>query len=196
VQFEDVDTGELMMLPTDMALKTDPVFRKYAELYAKNEQKFFEDFALAFSKLISLGVPPKKDPLPSQTDRISAKFREAAMHGSLLVVQELSSKADVHQLEINSGRNALHKAAFWGHIETVIYLVKELHLNVNQADYNGDTAAHDAARFGHLSVVKALVENGANLGLRNKAGLTVVDVAKQYEKSDVVSYLRGGNSNL
>jgi len=110
-------------------------------------------------------------------------------------VRDLAPKSNIHQVEMNSGRSALHKAAFWGHIDTVIYLAKELHLNVNLPDYNGDTPAHDAARFGHLSVVRALVENGANVALRNHAGLTVADVAAQYEKGDVVSYLRG-NSNL
>jgi len=195
VQFADVPTGELMMLPTDMALKTDPVFRQYTELYAKNEAKFFEDFSLAFSKLISLGVPVPKQEHPSEIDRISAQFREAAMHGSLGPVKEMSAKADIHQVERNSGRSALHKAAFWGHIDTVNYLSKELHLNVNQQDYNGDTPAHDAARFGHLNVVKALVEAGANVAIRNHAGRTVADVAAQYEKADVVNYIRG-HSNL
>jgi len=195
VQFEDVQTGELMMLPTDMALKTDPEFRKYAELYAQNEPKFFEDFAAAFAKLISLGVQPAREPPLSQVDLISIKFREAAMHGSLGTVKELTPKADVHQLEKNSGRSALHKAAFWGHIETVLFLAHELKLNVNQQDYNGDTPAHDAARFGHLNVVRALVDNGAKVSIRNVAGLTVADVAAQYEKADVVSFLRG-HSNL
>jgi len=195
VQFEDVPTGELMMLPTDMALKTDPVFRPFTELYAHNEAKFFEDFAVAFSKLISLGVPlPKEEPL-SGVDRISAQFREAAMHGSLGPVKELTAKADIHQVERNSGRSALHKAAFWGHIDTVLYLAHDLHLNVNQQDYNGDTPAHDAARFGHLNVVRALVDNGANVTIRNGAGKTVAEVAAQYEKGDVVNYIRG-HSNL
>jgi len=195
LQFEDVPTGQLMMLPTDMALIIDPVFRKYTELYAQNEAKFFEDFAAAFSKLISLGCPKTREEPLSEKDKISAHFREAAMHGSLPVVKELAAKADVHQLELSSGRSALHKAAFWGHIETVLFLARDLKLNVNQQDYNGDTAAHDAARFGHINVVRALVENGANVGVRNKAGLTVADVAAQYEKPDIVGYLKG-HSNL
>jgi len=117
------------------------------------------------------------------------------MHGSLGPVKELAAKADIHQLERNSGRSALHKAAFWGHIDTVLYLAHDLHLNVNQLDYNGDTPAHDAARFGHLNVVRALVDNGANVTLRNGAGKTVAEVAAQYEKTDVVNYIRG-HSNL
>ncbi|RKP34012.1 heme peroxidase [Dimargaris cristalligena] len=55
-QFVDKDTGSIMMLPADMSLKEDPEFRKYVELYAKDEERFFADFAKAFKKLIELGV--------------------------------------------------------------------------------------------------------------------------------------------
>jgi len=54
-QYTDVKTQSLMMLPTDMAIKTDPKFRAIAEEYAANEEKFFQDFAPAFSKLLHLG---------------------------------------------------------------------------------------------------------------------------------------------
>jgi len=55
-QYED-KTGTLMMLPTDMALLWDRKFRKFVDLYAKDEEKFNQDFAAAFSKLLELGVP-------------------------------------------------------------------------------------------------------------------------------------------
>lgn len=53
-QFMDED-DELMMLPTDIALLEEP-FRQYVDLYAKDQQKFFDDFSAAFLKLIELGV--------------------------------------------------------------------------------------------------------------------------------------------
>ena len=49
-------TGKLMMLPSDIALIHDPVFRMYVEAYAKDEDLFFKDFAKAFAKLLELGV--------------------------------------------------------------------------------------------------------------------------------------------
>lgn|ERR1719203_195983 len=54
-QFED-STGKLMMLPSDMVLIQDPAFLKVVELYAKDEDAFFKDYASAFSKLLELGV--------------------------------------------------------------------------------------------------------------------------------------------
>ena len=58
-QFED-KTGNLMMLPVDMMLIAEPAFKHWVEIYAKNEDKFFSDFASAFSKLLALGVPAAK----------------------------------------------------------------------------------------------------------------------------------------
>lgn len=55
-QYED-PTGELMMLPTDMCLIEDPVFRKHVETYAKDEELFAKDFSKAYSKLLALGCP-------------------------------------------------------------------------------------------------------------------------------------------
>lgn len=50
-----------MMLPTDMWLIWDKKFRSYVYEYAKDEDKFFQDFAKAFSKLLELGVPFPND---------------------------------------------------------------------------------------------------------------------------------------
>lgn len=54
-QFEDA-SGELMMLPSDIALVQDAAFRKWVKAYADDEELFFKDFSAAFSKLLALGV--------------------------------------------------------------------------------------------------------------------------------------------
>ena len=58
-QYENSD-GELMMLPTDMALLSDKEFAKYVTLYAKDKDAFFADFSSAFAKLLELGVVRSK----------------------------------------------------------------------------------------------------------------------------------------
>ena len=47
-------------LPTDLALIKDDRFRKYVELYAQDEKRFFDDFAKAAARLFELGVPFKE----------------------------------------------------------------------------------------------------------------------------------------
>jgi len=57
LQFENSKTGsDLMMLPADLALLEDKEFRKHVELYSKDRDVFFADFARAFGKLLELGV--------------------------------------------------------------------------------------------------------------------------------------------
>ena len=44
------------MLPTDLVLIQDAEFKKYDDLYAGDQNKFFSDFSKAFNKLEELGT--------------------------------------------------------------------------------------------------------------------------------------------
>lgn len=54
-QFENADGGDLMMLPADIALIEDADFKKWVDVYAKDEKKFFADFTKAYAKLTENG---------------------------------------------------------------------------------------------------------------------------------------------
>ncbi|XP_028765666.1 L-ascorbate peroxidase 3 [Neltuma alba] len=49
------DSEGLLKLPTDKALLEDPEFRRYVELYARDEDAFFRDYAESHKKLSELG---------------------------------------------------------------------------------------------------------------------------------------------
>lgn len=179
-----------MMLPTDLALIQDEKFKPYVELYAKDQEAFFNDFSKAFAKLLSNGCPAavtaSMDDLTtaSGNDAASKDFREHCMHGSQQhATRALGKGANVHGTEPNSGRTALHKAAFWGHNHLMGWLLDELKLDPNVQDYAGDTALHDASRFGHDTVAKSLLDKGADKSIKNKDGKTAADVAKDYGKT-------------
>jgi cytochrome c peroxidase len=213
-QYEDVETKRLVMLPTDMALKTDPVFSKIAREYADNQDAFFADFAMAFSKLIHNGCKNKPPEIgaaascprsasssscpslgrpaaimPTDKKRAGLQFREYAMHGSTERMKPFAKTADVHEKEANTGRTALHKAAFWGHNCTTDYLVGECRLDPNVQDNSGDTPLHDAVRFGHAGVVDKLLKAGADKSTKNKDGKNAEDIAKDYGKQAIAASL-------
>jgi ankyrin repeat protein len=177
-QFVDVATGKLMMLPTDLALKTDPEFLKWTKAYAEDQNLFFKDFSAAFSKLISLGtVQPDASSVNPEQDKKDADMREAAMHGSVDVVRALvESGANPASVESATGRSALHKAAFWGHIGTINYLVSTGKADPNAVDCNGDLPLHDASRFHHAECIKALQAVTKDVNRANKAGKTPSDL--------------------
>jgi len=54
LQYENED-HTLMMLPSDIALLSDPTFRGVVGEYAEDEKLFFKDFANAFAKLLNNG---------------------------------------------------------------------------------------------------------------------------------------------
>ncbi|GER42335.1 ascorbate peroxidase [Striga asiatica] len=59
--FKELLKGEnegLLKLPTDVALLDDPEFKSYVELYAKDEEAFFKDYAESHKKLSELGFNP------------------------------------------------------------------------------------------------------------------------------------------
>jgi len=58
----------LLKLPTDKALVEDPVFRPYVELYAKDEDAFFRDYAESHKKLSELGFTPRRAGLGAKCD--------------------------------------------------------------------------------------------------------------------------------
>ena len=126
--------GRLMMLPTDIALTTDASFKEWVDKYAADEALFFADFAEAYGKLMCLGCPAACDPFTAQSGAatggldeklgaIAAEMRERAMHGSVEFVAKLcdelatmpggAGEKGIQSKDASSGRNALHKAAFW-----------------------------------------------------------------------------------
>ena len=190
LQYEDVATQSLMMLPTDMALREDAAFAVFAQKYADDQELFFKDFGEAFGKLLALGAPSCEREAPTDVETGSAKFREYAMHGSLDMCKRFAAgPCDPHAAEETSGRTALHKACFWGHVLLTNYLLHDLKLAPDTVDFNGDTALHDAARFGHLELCKLLVSGGASTTIVNKEGQDAHATALEYGKPDVAAFL-------
>mmetsp|Transcript_33862 Transcript_33862/g.101982 ORF Transcript_33862/g.101982 Transcript_33862/m.101982 type:complete len:728 (-) Transcript_33862:124-2307(-) len=188
-QYTDKESQRFTMLPSDLALKTDPKFAKHARAYADDEELFFADFKRAFEKLIGLGFQDA-----GALDAAAAKnMREECMHGSIehaRAVYDSRPGLDVNAGDAGSKRTALHKAAFWGHTHIIPWLVDELKVDTEGRDSDGDTALHDAARFGHEGVVKGLLARGASKAAKNDAGLTPLDVAKEYGQDATVALLK------
>jgi hypothetical protein len=84
---------DLMMLETDLALVRDPEFKKYVQLYAKDEKVFFQDFAAAFSKLLELGVkfPASSASTSSASGSSSASNAFSFQNGTLVTIGFVSA---------------------------------------------------------------------------------------------------------
>ncbi|KAM7261209.1 hypothetical protein ACFE04_026684 [Oxalis oulophora] len=76
------DTEGLIKFPTDKALVEDPELRKYVELYAKDEDVFFRDYAESHKKLSELGFSSTT----TITSQDSNYIRDLLRKNALLVV--------------------------------------------------------------------------------------------------------------
>jgi len=202
LQYTDVATETLTMLPTDMALRTDPAFKVIAQEYADDQAAFFRDFSSAFSRLVANGCPAATQPAVAATKcpkaAAAAQMRELAMHGSLEHMEQLMESSrrrnvsiDVNSYDADSGRTAMHKAAFWGHCHVIDFLTSSCCARVGDTDFAGDTPMHDAARFGHVEIVRSLLRVGADCSAVNHEGFTPLMLAELHGKSDVVRVLTG-----
>ena len=109
----------------------------------------------------------------------------AAINNQLWLADKLISKgADVNK----PGWTALHYAASKGHIE-MIRLLLDQQAYLDAESPNGTTPLMMAASYGTAMSVKLLLEEGADPRIKNKLGLTALDMAKQPEKEDAKRYL-------
>lgn len=82
----------------------------------------------------------------------------------------------------------LQDAAGRGDIEKVRSLMRENPAAISARD-GGTTALHEAARAGHLEIVKLLVAGGANVNATDFSGLTPLKLATS-QHPEIASYLR------
>jgi uncharacterized protein len=70
-----------------------------------------------------------------------------------------------------------HRFAPGGMLAAVTYLVEALHMDVNAADHDGNTALHHAAARGDNEMILYLVSKGADVRAVNRDGKTTADMA-------------------
>ena len=74
-------------------------------------------------------------------------------------------------------------------LEQSVKLLLEHKTPVNGRDRRGDTALHDAARNGHLPVVRALLEAKATPDMPNHSGQSPLDMAQRARRTEVAELL-------
>lgn len=77
VNYDEDTEEELMMLPTDLALLSDASFKPWVELYAKDKDRFFADFAKVFAKLIELGIQRDAQGKVTNGDNVKGGYHSA-----------------------------------------------------------------------------------------------------------------------
>ena len=193
--------NELMMLPTDVALKTDKKFLPHVKEFAKDEAAFNKAFAAAMERLIALGCHASVQPgaaaaaaVADETDRLSRELREHCMHCSPSTRRHAGRarrrRRRASRPTRGARRSTRRRSGAAHHI--VPWRTRCLPTSTPE-DYNGDTALHDAARFGHDKCIDALLgAAGVDVSVVNKEGKTAHDVAVENGKKPRAGLSAGG----
>jgi len=101
-----------------------------------------------------------------------------------------------HHEQFNS--SALIIAAFAGNTTCLTTLIYDGKADVNQVDFNYDTALHNACRASHVECVLTLLEAGINPDLQNARGNTALHMVCEIKNIPIVKALiqYGANPNI
>ncbi len=136
-------------------------------------------------KVAALLLAQNKTKLEARTPQDESALMMASLGGYEDLAKTLIDKgADVNK----TGWAPLHYAATKGHI-SIMKLLLENHAYIDAESPNKSTPLMMAAMYGTFESVKLLVEEGADVGLKNEQGLTALDFAKRANRSDAETYL-------
>lgn len=114
----------------------------------------------------------------------------AVYHHQLATASWLLHKGADPNLTDNHGRTALMGAAFKGDIEAVKVLIEDHRTNINLQNHAGQTAAMYASLFGQQEILEYLVQQGADLNIKDNRGNTVESLAESQGADKIVAWVQ------
>ncbi|XP_048577386.1 transient receptor potential cation channel subfamily A member 1 isoform X2 [Nematostella vectensis] len=119
-------------------------------------------------------------------------IHKAASHGYWKTCEALLKNMSSTRLRDLNFQTPLHSAVTSGSIQTVkTFLGRTMDSNVllEMQDSNGNTALHLACANDEVKIVKLLLDEGADVTMRNKDDKTCLDVAIDWERTEVAKAL-------
>jgi uncharacterized protein len=119
----------------------------------------------------------------------SPQDESALMIASLKGETELVKKLIARDADVNKpGWAPLHYAATRGHLD-IMRILLEHHAFIDAESPNRTTPLMMAAHYGSRDAVKLLLDEGADVSMRNELGLSAVDFANRAGRQDVAELI-------
>jgi len=74
-------------------------------------------------------------------------------------------------------------------LKEIMDLIITKKVNINKKDNNGNTPLHYIANTTDIILAKTLIDAGASLQIKNKDGLTPLDIARKYKLDKMIDFL-------
>jgi len=119
----------------------------------------------------------------------SSYLNDAALKGQKKMVELLLDHGASVKARNQSGGTPLHDAALGGNAEVVSLLLERAAAIDEREEESGATPLMMAASLGRAEVVRVLLNHGANRLLRDKAGHSALERARDSENAEIVQLL-------
>ena len=106
-----------------------------------------------------------------------------------LIAQLFRAGADAHVRDAK-GRTPLFFCSFLGDGSETVSLLMQRGIRINTQDNEGNTALMMAVMMGGTTGVQALLDSGANPNIKNKAGKTALQIAKEKKDDAIIKLLQ------
>ncbi len=106
-----------------------------------------------------------------------------------IAIALINAGAKINVLGGESKNNLVFMAASVNATKTLELLVKKAPSQINAKNKNGDTALHEAARFGSEKTLEILLKAGVKKDIINNEGKTPLDIAKSIKNEIVIKRL-------
>jgi ankyrin repeat protein len=121
-------------------------------------------------------------------------LHQAALHSDPAMVALLLSKGASVDVRSKDGALPIHDAALGKSAEVVRFLAaKGASIASVTQDEMAQTPLHMAASFGRLEVIKALLDLGASIDVKDAKGRTPLDVAIANSQTEAATLIRASN---
>lgn len=171
---------------------------KGAEINALNQDGnspiFFSANASIFQTLKDLGADINL--VNKNNESVISVFtnKENKLTGLDLIEKAQALGVDVSKTDINQ-QNALHRSIRFNSPTLSLSLVKAK-INLDQADYEGNTPLMLAVRNRSLYHVKLLIEHAANVNLANRFGKTALQQAIELGETELFNLLLAAHASI
>ena len=117
----------------------------------------------------------------------------SARNGSYESVTLIAAMGIDINLETKNGRNCLHIAALYGHLNLCKTLIDKSNFNVQMTDRDGYTALHYSARKGCYDSIKFFTDIGTDIKLKTNNGMNCLHIAAHHDHLNLCKILINKN---
>jgi len=108
------------------------------------------------------------------------------------------AKTDINNSTGNSLLNIVCKTESKESLEILNYFIKELKIDINSKDKNGNTPLLIACYFGNIEIISKLLESGANINIQNNYGDSPLMISCFFKNKKIIQKLKknGADENI